>query len=1786
VSELDPEQHRRQIQQALADRRWADAAELFRSWTQRFPEHADGWYGLAQCLRRTGNPGDALDSARRAHQLSPTEPKHLELLRRIETALPPEPEATLVEDHAEAGTTPPTLADEGDAAEAVRDPHTPAATLVEGTAEAAQGVGATLVEERRPSEPEAGAGPASAEPDVTEVDHEPAIEPTAVDDGGATLLDAPAVDAEKTAPPTQMGAWARGSVVEGRYEVRGSTRGGMGVVYFVHDRELGLDIAVKTPLAKALATDAGRQRFLREAEAWVALGLHPNICSAYYVREIDGVPRLFIEYVDGGDLGEWLKKNRDAPLAERLDFAIQIAAGMAHSHSVVWHDDEGQEHRGLVHRDLKPANVLLGSDGRARVTDFGLVGRGVGGEADAMPADEPPSPADEQPAPEMTAGGGSRTGSIWSTMTVAGRVLGSPVYMAPEQWAGAHFAGAAADIYAFGSILYELVCFRRPFILDPKYRDADSRALITLWKEIHCNQAPENPRSLQPGLDNELAEIMLECLAKDPEQRPASFVDLGRILREVYGRVSGRDYPRPAAAAGALLADSLNNRGVSFACLGQERRAERAWQDALATDPQHAQAGFNLALLQWQRRGATDEELTRRMAELRRSDGGDWRRGLLAARMLLALGSSTDALASLESAAQASGNAPEAVRELSFALCAAAAENNDPELWRRAAALPSEAGSGLRGDPAFLVSSALAAHRIGEETTSHRLWAAVRRLLPKAPADLEACAAGMLPGCRKIRHTDPPLGRITSMALDPGGTTAVFGTETGALAVLNPETGELRTLRGQGGRIRCTAVAPQSDLALSFEDNQPVTSWDLATGATRNLQPHTGYLNALVISRDGRLAAAASSAGHLVVWDLSTAQRTSVVETHTGFAAGVALSADGRTAVSGGADGNLVVVGLEDDRVIGTLAAHAEGVTAVALSEDGRLALTGGTDGICRIWDLDQQAELASLAGHAGPISFAAFNHDCTRALTGSADQTLRQWELPSGRALASDRVGGPIGAGSASNDWTTVIAAHGNAMSQYTMLEPPEYQPAWAVAHLVSSVEAEERDRQFRDLLDRSHSLVEAGDLATARMVVDQARAIPGYERAPESLEALAEVDSLYPRAGLADAWEEQLLRGHGDAVTGIAVATLTNQVVSCGRDRKLLRWDWAQGTIDSEIRSQSIPQAAAMIGDRAAVATADLDNTIRVWDLDGAETLLELEGHETRICDIAGEPLGRWLLSADHDGAVRLWDADTGACRHQLSGHLGGVSSCALHPDGRRAATGGDDGTLLIWSLFSGRSIGGLEGHTAAVHHLTWSAEGRYLVSTGDDASRVWELPSGRCLRTIELEGATPTCSAMSPDSRFAAIGESGGAVSLWQLRDRLRLRVFEGHTGSVTAVSFTRDGRRLISSGEDGTLRVWYLEWQPEARTIVEWDRAAQPHLELFVAQHTPIDGGPPRWTDTDLRRLISDLRHRGLGWIRPDGIRTRLEALVREGVVRPRTRSSEALRQARAATPLARASRRKFFFRLFGATAAAVPLLLVANIVWSYRQLHLDSRAARELRAENLTVLLAPAATTRRAPCDRSKLAMYVEDFTGPTDSLADWSAASHCLAELADPRSVAPLLDVVRQPKDRPPPITGIQIGADRKQVLDQVRRAMSGGLDTDDAVQSLLARMGSPVVPTLVEFLDEPDPEVRNAAAGALVLAGTDDSIRALVARAQDPNERVRLAVARQVANLAISDKLELAEAFKLAELMARDGDPSVRLAIAERLGIFDGARPRALARRLAEDSDPQVAGAALLHIY
>ena len=213
--------------------------------------------------------------------------------------------------------------------------------------------------------------------------------------------------------------------------------GGMGAVYAAEDSKLGRQVAIKV-LPHELADDPERlARFQREARAVAALN-HPNIVVLHSVEEVDGTHFLTMELVDGAPLSELIPPE-GLPLNTILDHAIALADAVAAAHD-----------RGITHRDLKPANVMVNSEGRIKVLDFGLAKL-----AESTPDDGDETQMQTASMPDLLA----------EPLTGEGRIVGTVAYMAPEQAEGKP-VDSRTDVFAFGVLLYQMTTGKRPFLGD------------------------------------------------------------------------------------------------------------------------------------------------------------------------------------------------------------------------------------------------------------------------------------------------------------------------------------------------------------------------------------------------------------------------------------------------------------------------------------------------------------------------------------------------------------------------------------------------------------------------------------------------------------------------------------------------------------------------------------------------------------------------------------------------------------------------------------------------------------------------------------------------------------------------------------------------------------------------------------------------------------------------------------------------------------------------------------------------------------------------------------------------------------------------------------------------------------------------------------------------------------------------------------------------------------------------------------------------------------------------
>jgi serine/threonine-protein kinase len=261
----------------------------------------------------------------------------------------------------------------------------------------------------------------------------------------------------------------------GKYVIKSELgRGAMGVVYRAEDPRLGRSVALKTMSPSVAGDPELLQRFYREAQSAGQLR-HPNIVTIYDIDEADGTPFIAMEFLEGETLEKIIAARKDVPVVRKLDIIIQTCRALHYAHQ-----------HGIIHRDVKPANIVVLTDGLVKIVDFGIA-RVTGG-----------------------------------SMTRTGLVMGTPMYMSPEQVLGQP-VDARSDIFSVGVILYEILTYQNPFAAPD---------IPSILYKISEQGAPPLSTAL-PGCPPQLEKVVMRALARNPEDRAQSANDLAFELQQV-----------------------------------------------------------------------------------------------------------------------------------------------------------------------------------------------------------------------------------------------------------------------------------------------------------------------------------------------------------------------------------------------------------------------------------------------------------------------------------------------------------------------------------------------------------------------------------------------------------------------------------------------------------------------------------------------------------------------------------------------------------------------------------------------------------------------------------------------------------------------------------------------------------------------------------------------------------------------------------------------------------------------------------------------------------------------------------------------------------------------------------------------------------------------------------------------------------------------------------------------------------------------------------------------------
>ena len=1240
---------------------------------------------------------------------------------------------------------------------------------------------------------------------------------------------APSRTEEQASVAAQL--WQPGHVVDERYEVLQLLgQGAYGAVWKVHHKEWDLDLAVKELRTDKKMTKQRRENFVREAQTWVDdIGMHPHVVTAWYVRELEEVPYLFLEYCDGGDLASWIRDGRTRDLKIALDIAIQLAWGLAHCHE-----------RGVVHRDFKPDNVMMTAGGMAKITDFGLVKLSV--------------LEDEEQDDTGDSDGRQQTIS-------AGRLLGTPSYMPPEQWVPGGQIDRRADLHALGVTIYELLTGQQPIHLPTRSGFPDQRIWLDACREAHERDQPSLLIEKRDDVPAELAQLVLACLAKQADDRPTDANVVAQMLLQIYEAANGEPHGRPTPGEIQPLADGLNNQGVSLFDLRKVNEAKRRFEAALESAPQHLEATYNLGLLRWRKGEVTDARLIKQLRGVSASQPGQHRVEYMLAQIHIERADYQSALVllalALESVEEASVNETEIRRSLT--VVRETGHGEQCGRYRRTfEERTNEVTSvSFSADGRYAVS--------GSQDKTLKLWDVKSG---ECPRTFEG-------------HTET----VTSVTFSVDDRFVLSGSEDKTLKLWDTRSGECqRTFEGHTERVNSVSFSTDGRHALSGSLDKTLKLWDVKSGeCLRTFEGHTDWVYSVSISADGCYALSGSRDKTLKLWDTRSGECLRTFEGHTDWVTSVSFSADSSYALSASCDKTLKLWDAKYGECLRTFEGHTERVNSVSFSRNGRSALSGSDDKTLKLWDVKSGVCLRTFEGRTNVVTSVSFSADgryavsASHELSGSLEKPLHLWQI--GR--------------------------------------PGSTRAAFQLTPVVDSQTLLQTKADVGSRLRYAELSVNEGEFRQAATHLRHARAAASSARRPELLKLWTDLYTQLPRTEFRGGWNLRTFEGHKDVVCSASFSADGRYALSGSWDHTLKLWDVKSGKCLRTFEGHTdFITSVSFSADGRYVLSGSWDKTLKLWDAKCGECLRTFEGHTSLVNSVSFSADGRCALSGGGCG-LKLWDVKSGVCLRTFDGLKRGIASVAFSADGRYALSGSED--LKLWNVQSGQCLRTFEGHTSLITSVSFSANGCYALSgrtkkvgsgSTDNTLELWDVQSGECLRTFEGHTTRVTSVSFSADGRYALSGSddcslTAGLVDendfpdpaglcLWDAKSGEWLRTLEGHTAEITSVSFSADGRYALSASADNTLKLWFLDWELDNREPADWDDAALPWLQNFLTLHTPPEAelpqdreptedeirraltrqGKPKVTKKDFARLLHTLGCAGFGWLRPEGVKQKL------------------------------------------------------------------------------------------------------------------------------------------------------------------------------------------------------------------------------------------------------------------------------------------------------------------------
>ncbi|MFZ4589352.1 MAG: protein kinase domain-containing protein [Ignavibacteria bacterium] len=1231
--------------------------------------------------------------------------------------------------------------------------------------------------------------------------------------------------------------WNIGDVIADLYKVTGILgEGGMGIVYKVRHKEWDVDLAVKS-IRPEILSKTGLDSFIKEAEAWVNLGLHPNIVSCYYVRQLGEVPRIFMEYIDGGCIeeliqsGELYDSSNDDVLEKILDIAIQSAWGLKFAHD-----------QGFVHQDVKPLNLLMSSEGTVKVTDFGIAKAKMKlGEKYIPP----------------------KKGTIF----VPSGAL-SPQYCSPEQKEGKPLS-RKTDIWSWAVSVLEMFTGGVHWV---------SGAIAETVLEQHLKNG--SIKNNVPNIPDQLADLLQQCFKYNPKNRPNDFEEISNRLIEIYNDITQWNYKRKAPKSVDLIADSLNNKAVSFLDLKNNNKAEECWIEALKIDPQHLQSTYNYGYYRWQRADITDEELLKKITSLEslykiNSDYWEclgwihYERGDLEAIESIQKSSykieNKKFLNALENPERPIiceirklGKPIDYVlfdRNISFIIdkyIVSTDESNTIYFW------DIETGNKLKTfkghkdfisdlciskDEKYLLSSSSNVwfenfeERGGNLDNSIRLWdieleQEIRRFNGNDSMILSAKFS--LNGEFIIAHGEDEVVRFWDVKT---------GNEISNFSLSSPYENQ-NIIMLDGNIIYIT-------WGLNL-DESIIQYWNYKSGNTNSLKSKIKYFYQYHFTKDGQLILSLSEDNIFQLWEVKTGKIIYEIN-HGKLVWYYTLTPDGKYVFISDKD-SISIRETETGKEVKKYKSYSNNVSSANFSFDGRFVFMktiNHKSGFIKTYRIREFITGKQIRSFEASKQIIAFSSSCMFVLVNKVNKTASLWEF------------------------------------RYPNNEKSNNYPL--ISKVLQTAEIGQLQKEIIGAINKVKKLI---GLKKYKPAYDILKNIPVESGYSKNLELLSLKQQLYLITGqekrtLKNVWQKEIIHTDNLFVDYIklnsdfmTVSTVGDEIILWEIDtgREVMRYD--------EYNNLGAIMDISSDG-RFAISLEKGNHSLHLWDVETGDYIRALTGHEYSIICASFSPNGKNVVSGSHDNTIRIWEAETGKETIRFKIQNGSITCVNYSPDSKYVLFGieisysdRDEEYTYLLDTATVKISKCIEGTS-----FIFSNDCKYILGCKCTTIELRDSYSLNLIRQFKGHTSFINSISFSPDGKFILSGSTDNTIRIWDLNTGQEIYKIEDHCSPINQVLFSCDGRYVLSNNSDNTFCIYELDWDWEITDPVDWDEKVRPYLEIFLELHNSNGSNEksrirkPNWSEDDFNIFYYDLMNRGFGYIKYKGIRNELEKMTR-------------------------------------------------------------------------------------------------------------------------------------------------------------------------------------------------------------------------------------------------------------------------------------------------------------------